>query len=140
MTDTTKKTYDLAQIDLVKASNEGREVEITHPITGDPLGMFVRVLGRESDTFREIIQDRIDKQIEQQAKAKRRSKPKTVAQGEEEAVELLAACTTGWRGVVLEGKELEFTVANVKMVYKHWAWFRAQVDDAIGDLSGFLPN
>lgn len=139
MTDETKK-FDLNDLDMIKASNQGREIEIRHPLTDEPLGMFVSVLGRESDTFREIIQDRIDRQIEEQARGKRRRKPKTVAQGEEEAVELLSACTTGWRGVVLNGKELEFTVSNVKMVYKHWAWFRAQVDDAIGDLDGFLKK
>jgi len=36
---------------------------------------------------------------------------------EQNTIEILAACTVGWSGVVVDGKEIPFNKDNAKMLY-----------------------
>ncbi len=146
---------DLGDFDTVKASNEGVEVTILHPANKRKLGIFIGVLGKHSEVFREIVNERTNKRILREAENARNGKENesyTAEQHEERAIELLVACTTHWRSetydekgeviesksiVRLHGEDLEHNVPNATKLYKSLIWLRDQVDNGIGNLELF---
>lgn len=162
MTRATKaanQAIDIAALDTIAASDKGAEIELTHPTSNKPLGLFVTILGKDSQIFREYVRDKVNARLRDQASADRRNKPlppKTAEQADAEAVEALTLCTLGWRSQVrgpggklvegsespawtIAGEELTFSVANAMRVYTDFLWIREQVDNAIGDLENFMP-
>jgi len=129
---------DLANLDLKAGANAGAWIDIEHPVTRDPLGIRIKVLGRDSDAFAEIEEKRQREALEA---AKQRKKPADpIAAAKELAEAVLVSCTVAWEGVELDGVELDCTPANVKAVYYRFAWLRDQVDVAIGTRANFLPS
>lgn len=165
MTDTKKASLsdtatpiDIASLDTAAASDKGAEIELLHPTTNAPLGIFITVLGKDSQVFRDHVKHDVNAQLRKEALAQRRGKkldPLTAEEAEEKAIELLVLCTLGWRsetknakGVVLDnqphilmgGEVLTFNVLNAKRIYTDSLWIRRQVDDAIGDLENFIKS
>lgn len=148
----TKPTsLDLASLDTSAACDKGAEIELRHPTTNEPLGLFVTVLGKDSQIFRDHVKQDVNARIRREALANKRGKdlpPPTAEEAEDKATELLVVCTLGWRQrvegdkfketITFAGEELAFTVANAKRVYESLLWFRRQVDEAIGDLENFI--
>ena len=167
MTDKTDKTakepvdmLDLATLDTTTASDKGARIPILHPISKEPIGIFINLLGKHSTTFRELVRERINKRIKQESLASKRGKildPRTAEEVEAEALEMLVACTVGWETEIYEGEgkerivketkptiffageHLQFNPQNALLVYSKMLWLREQVDDAIGDLENFIP-
>ena len=136
-----KQSIDLATLDTTAACNKGAEIELKHPVTNAPLGVFITVLGRDSDTFKDYIRHSINDQIRKEAIAKKRGRDmevQTLEMREADTIELLTVCTVGWKNVVMGGNELPFNVANAKRVYSDRPWIRQQVNEAIGDLENFM--
>lgn len=148
---------DLDSLDTISACDKGAEIELQHPVTKDPIGIFITILGKDSTVFREHIKDRVDSRIRQEALAERRGKPLPTpnsAQAELEATDLLTLCTVGWRQaskdengnvvskdtITHKKEELAFTTPNVKRLYQSLPWVRQQVDKAIGDMENFMPG
>lgn len=139
-------SIDIGQFDTIQASDKGAEIQLTHPISNVPIGLFVTVLGKHSDVFREHIRNSQNERLRAQANATRRGKEvptPTAEEAETRAVELMVLCTTGWRSDdkptwTYKGEELEFTIQNAIRVYTEMLWIREQVDTAIGDLENFI--
>ena len=141
---------DLADMDTGAASDKGAEIELRHPTTHAKLGMFITVLGKDSEVFREHTKHRANERLRREAMADRTGKPldpPTAEDAEEKAIELLVLCTTGWRQetdgkseatLFYKGEHLTFTIANAKRLYAEQLWIRRQVDVAIGDLENFI--
>lgn len=145
---------DLAQLDTTAACDVGAEIELLHPVTQAPLGIFWGVKGKDSQAFRDHLRDVINADLRDAAMAKKRGKTEpipTMERGEERSIEILLACSTHWRTetkqgdevvsephLVFEGEKLAFTPQNVRAVLKRLKWLREQVDAAIGDLENFL--
>lgn len=150
---------DIGELDTVAASDKGARIELKHPTTGAPTGVFLIMLGKHSSIFQEIVRERANKRIRENANATRRGKQpeiKTAEMQEAEGIEMLAACTIGWESETrtkVEGKEdevvvsptlkfrgedLPFNVANALRVYRELLWVREQADAAIGDLENFI--
>jgi hypothetical protein len=152
----TAEDFDLAALDTSEASDKGAEIEWKHPINGKPLGIFVGVLGKHSQVFKEIVRDRANKRVQKEAFAARRNKhldPRTAEQVEAEAIELLVACTTHWftvkrddkgneisrvETIRFKGEDLAHNVPNATRVLTGLIWAREQTDAAIGDLENFI--
>ena len=142
------KAFDIGAIDTVKGSDEGARIELTHPFNGSKTGVFIKVLGKHSTTFRELVRERSNRRVKLEAHAARRGKPmepRTAEQLEADAIELLVACTLGWDSgdeakqvIPYKGEELAYNVPNCKRVYTEMIWVREQVDNAIGDLENFI--
>lgn len=49
-------------------------------------------------------------------------------EADESAVDALVACTVSWENCEFEGKKLECTPENAKMLYGRLIWLRRQVD------------
>lgn len=139
---------DLASLDTTAACNQGFEVELKHPATNKPVGIFWKVVGRDSDIFREYIREKANDRIRREAAALKRGKElevRTVEQAESDNIELMTVCSTGWRteeGSTLKfnGQELEFNVPNAKAVLTALPWIRNQLDAVIGDLENFMKD
>lgn len=138
---------DIGSLDTGAASDKGSRIELLHPVSKEPVGLGFTVLGKHSQTFRDIVKERINKTVREQSMAAQRGKPaklKTAEVAEAEAVELLAACTTGWDSGegedywLINGDKLSFNHANAITVYTQFLWIREQVDAAIGDLENFM--
>ena len=130
-----KTVTDLSSLDVVKSSNEGAEFELVHPVTGKGLGIFISVLGNDSDTYRHAVEVRAQRTLR---KSKKQRQQISLEEAENQAIEILAACTIGWTGLVENGKEIPFSESNARALYKKYPWMKDQVDAAIGDRALFL--
>lgn len=138
---------DLSSLDTATASEAGATIPILHPISKEPIGINITVLGKHSATFRELVRERINKRMKQESMASRRGKqlePRTAEEVERDALEMLVACTLGWNSgegknyITFKGNKLEFNPVNALTVYSGLIWLREQVDEAIGDLENFI--
>lgn len=139
---------DLASIDTAAACNKGFEVELRHPVTNQPLGIFWGVLGSDSDIFRDHVKETINDRLRKEAMAKKRGRDlevRTMEDAEQDSIELLIVCSTHWRTgdektLRFKGEDLAFSVPNAKRVLEDMRWIRAQIDEAIGDLGNFMKG
>lgn len=139
---------DLASLDAATPCNEGAEIELTHPVSGAPVGVHITVLGKFSKVFIDHTRRNSNEYLRKAQMLKKRGKDEetpTIEKFEEKSIELLVACTVGWRTgdkktITFEGQALEFTPTNAAMLYSSpkLSWIRAQVDEAIADLGNFM--
>lgn len=142
------EAFDLASLDTVAAAAKGAEIELRHPTKGTGLGIFVTVVGQDSDTFRDAIRERENEARQKRAMAERSGKNAPTLSSEEledQATDLLIVCTLGWRTgnsdtIFFEGEQLKFNVPNARRLYTRLLWMRTQVDAAIGNLSLFIKT
>jgi hypothetical protein len=144
---------DLKDLDTTAACEHGFELELLHPITGKPLGMFVTVLGRDSDVFTKVQNDQARVRM-QKAQRMGQKATFTLEDIDRETIDLLAACTVSWRRIVsdggqkgqevktllVDGSELECNKANAVQLYTRFKWVREQVDVAVMDRANFLKR
>lgn len=116
--------------------SDSTEVEITNPLNKRKTGIFITVLSRDSETYKDIQKAQSNSRFKQFGKS-RSSAALTADELEEESMQLLVACTKGWRNMVLHGQELECSAANVRRVYTEVITIREQVDEAIHDRGNF---
>ena len=94
------------------AHEQGAEMEIMHPVTGQGTGVFLLIRGVDSKTFRdasiEFNRKRMDKANEDK----------------DIALDLTVAITAGWRGI----DDIEFSADAVRKLYTDSPAIRAQVD------------
>lgn len=134
----TKKKIDLATIDTVKGANEGFDVEIYHPGTNEDLGIKIHVLGKDSDEFQKVSRAQTKKRLAKLNKGGFRAGSIPTEEIEQDGLELLAACTVSWSGVVIGGKEVTCSRESAVELYERFPWIREQVDTAIGDRANFI--
>lgn len=137
---------DLASLDTVAACDAGAEIELLHPTTQAPLGIFILVLGRDSQVFKNYTRQTINARLRKEALNKRRgreSEVTTVELAEEDNIAALVACTRAWRTgedpvITFRGSDLPFSPENAALIYNALPWLKRQVDEGIGDLENFL--
>lgn len=130
----TEVKFDLAQLDLTAKSNDGEWLELEHPVTGEPLGIKIKLAGVDSDIYKKQLRKLQDRRL------RKGLRTITAEEFEEEQLQLLVACTLDWKGMIYEGKELEPTKENIRMIYEKFGWIREQVDNFIGDRRNFLKS
>lgn len=139
---------DIGNLDTVAACNGGYEVELKHPATGDPLGVFWTIRGKDSDVYREIMRDRLDEGLKKDIKARQKGseiEQETISEIEEKTVELLVLCSISWRQekpeyIMFNGQELIFNPQNAHKILTERRWIRSQLDSAIHNLANFMTN
>lgn len=136
--DMMEKGLDLSELDTAKAANAGFDVDLYHPATNADLGIKIRVLGKDSDEFRRVSNSQNKRRMDRMQRGGFRNPTPSPEELEQNGIELLAACTLGWAGVVLDKKPLPFTKDNAKMLYNRFPWIKEQVDAAIGDRANFI--
>lgn len=133
----SSKITDLAELDTVKGAEEGYELELRHPTTGEPIGAFITVIGEDSDRYQEHLRALQKKSVDQFV----RSRKVNGVDPEEEGINLLAAATKSWHSLPpVDGKALEFSTGNARTLYKRFPWIREQVAVAVRERANFLPR
>jgi hypothetical protein len=135
---------DLSNINLEKNAEQGADMELVHPVTGDVMiqdngkPITIKVLGTDSKAYRNGQREYQRKRIAKMAKSRNKSVDYTVS--DEDAAILLAECTAGWDGIIVDGKKLEFSKDAAEELYLKFNWIREQVDGFIGDRANFFQS
>ncbi len=152
---------DFAALNLA-AKSEGvtYDLELLHPVTDEPTGLFVKLISDQTDVVRKARADQanemLKKTFEQQRRAKDAKAP-TVDDIDRRTAKLLATATVGWfekvpgkpgeadkivDGLPFGDSRLLFTPAEAERIYASagYEWMRKQVDDAVGDLTNFTKG
>jgi hypothetical protein len=136
------KSFDAASLDTIAASNKPFELEIKHPTTGEPTGLFISVYGAHSDVYRGRIRALADEALRKQASGK--ASAESIDKLEQKNIDALIAATASWRSsddpehIVLNGEKLDCSVANIRKLYTAILPIRDQVTEAINDLGNFM--
>lgn len=136
---------DLASIDTVKGANAGFDVKIYHPGTNEDIGVNIRVLGKDSDEFQRISRAQKKRRMDKLIKGGFRGANIPLESIEQDAIDLLASLTKGWKQedkatITLDGEELACTKENAVAVYERFPWIKEQIDAAIGDRANFIKS
>jgi hypothetical protein len=144
--------FDLASLDTATPCEEGAEIEIKHPVTGEGTGLLITVYGKDSETFRDYTKAKTNARLRQANLDARRGKQppvSTVEEADAENADLLAHCVKSWRTRVgkeyedtwmIAGEKLPCNKPNALKVFSD-PRFRVvydQVNEAIADLSNFI--
>src|SRR4051812_2771956 len=103
-------SFDAAALDTVAACNKPFEIEIKHPTTGDGTGLFISVVGRDSDLYRSRIRSLAEDEMRQEASGK--FQRKGLDEQEKDTIDALVAATVSWRSsddpdhILLDGEAL----------------------------------
>ncbi len=138
------KAASLSMFDTVSACNKGARVELLTP-TGEGSGIFISVLGRDSDVYKAYEREQRDYMNRKIMLARKRGqdlKLDSAEMSEEKEIELLAKLTTGWENMpAFDGKgELSFSKENAALLYAKYPAIRRQMDDASGDMQNFTMS
>ena len=137
----TSNKIDLAQFDeAISRHDQGLNVPIFGPDGRTPSGLVVRVAGPDSA---KVVEARAV--LQRKLVESRRLDPLTPQEVSRQGAEFLALITIGWftpedkpATVLIEGKELSFSVENAILVYERYRFIRSQVDNASGNRQAFL--
>lgn len=136
-----KADFDLTALDTTAACNKPHEFELVHPVTGDGLGIFISVLGKDSTAYRNKVRAFADQNL-------RGSNQKlSLSDLEAKNVDALVAATVNWRStkagegkVIMNGEVLTFSHTNVRTVYASIEPVREQVQAQVNDLGNFMKG
>lgn len=126
---------NVEDFDYKKSADAGVEVELKHPVTGAALDAWITVHGRDSARYAAKTLALKRRRLELMARAGADG----VEHIEAQAIELLAACTSAWRGICQGGQPLVFSDIAAVNFYTSYEVFRDQVDAAIHTRALFSP-
>jgi hypothetical protein len=132
-------------------ASDSFELELFHPVTTAPLGMFVKISGPNSDEFKRVLNEQSRRRSNSMIKrASIAPLVPTIDEIEANKVELLAACTLSWRTVkgeesfdrlMIKGiEDLACNAANAATVYRKFPWLRGQVDTEMNTTANFIKG
>lgn len=127
---------DLAKYDITQKANDGADLVLEHPVTGEKLDAVLTLVGHDSDLYSNKIRDIAQKQINNKSK----SKSVDFANAERQSAELLASCTIGWKNIEEGGKAVPFSKDACFQMYLKYKWIREQVDKFVGDRGNFFTE
>lgn len=131
----TVASFDLNSLSgLTSAQETGTEVQITHPGTGEPVGITMRVAGPDSKRQKAatalIVAER----------AELRLRKITAARMEDESNRIAAASIISWNGVVEDGKDIEYSPSVALGLLIKYPFIREQIVAYSGDRANFLKK
>lgn len=134
MSEPTTKKIDLAALKLASTA----KIELKHPTSGDRLGIFLLIAGKDSETFKSAMRDRYAKRI---ASVKQHGDANPTSDDiDAENLTLLTRCVLGFENVVVDGEELEFSPEAARELLATYPWIYEQVDMHVGDRGNFLRS
>lgn len=124
-------------MDILSIKPAERVIEITHPGTGENIGLRISILSLEDEKLAKIRRRILDQRLQLEAKGKTFK----VENLENNSMTLLLAAITGWEwygDIDFNGEKPDFTLVNVRKVLEDVAFIRAQVDQEIGKTEDFF--
>lgn len=149
---TKEKPFDFDDLNIGEAAEKPFEFELLHPESKAGLGVFISVIGAESDTFQTYLREEGNRARRKALEAERRGKqpePSTIEEDEEKILRAIAVCIKSWRTVidgksepviVWSGRKIECTRDNALQWMRKFRWVRQQINDATGDLGNFIAR
>ena len=107
-------------------------VQITHPITKEPLDITFTVYGSDSKQYRQAQRDTLVARME--------SKTNTADNIESDELEILVRCTKDFTNIELDGEALEFSEENTRKVLKEYTWLKDQISMFIMNRTNFFSK
>jgi hypothetical protein len=110
------------------------EIELKHPISGGQTGMIFEIAGPEHPARKRLVQAR-QRRMRNELQKSGQIKLNDPTEDDQDELELLIACTLGWRNIITRDSTIEFTPENVVALYsdpkKHWVrtQIRAKLDE-----------
>lgn len=148
---------DLTNLDTAAASQKAQPLYLRHPSTRTVLGYdpetgsyekasVIFLLGSEAPAYRREVATRAN--IRQRSQ---RARGKNYVPTEDDILEAadkieqdeayhLAAITTGWSNIELDGEPLEFTRENAVKLYQRFSWIKQQASAFSEDSGNYLGN
>jgi hypothetical protein len=129
---------DLKKVDFVDGANSGFTLVVFDPATMVDTDISITVLGRDSDIYRQLAANQSRKRLGKMAKAGRvTAGTMSLDEFENDAMELLVACTTAWENISIDGVPVEYSKESARRVYKEYPFIKEQVEAAITDRANF---
>lgn len=133
---------DLNKLDVVKFANEGSVLELLHPVTGEvltddskkPKAFYLRLLGSDSDAYRNAL----NRRFEQTQNSKKKAKI-DLDVAKRKGAELLARCTTECF-MIEDGKVIEYSKNEMIRLYLKYPWMREQAEDFMSDRGNLIKS
>lgn len=122
----------MKKLTLADLAAKPLELELKHPSSGEPLGMFVTIVGKNSTQFRNKFYDIIEL-AQAQAKDDGASNTQRNRIAEVQAAELIAECIIGWSDNEFFGGEYSIERAFDIVSKAEFKWVKDQIDTAIAD-------
>ena len=135
---------NLSKNNLSEKAEAGFEFEVTMPGSGEPLGAFITVRGKESKVVQAFARRKFNEMQRRETEAKHRGKEVefNLDQAEDDVIERAVTHIIGWRGIEDgDGKtnaEVPFTKENAERIMREFPWIREQVLEQSADLLNFL--
>lgn len=127
---------DITTIDVVTSSEEGLEVDIVNPRTGETTDLSIKVKGVYSNQFRELL----GKAVQRDEMRKRNKVAAAMSSGTDDMAILLASVTLGWKNLQEGGKDIPFSKAEAERIYNDYPVIRNQVWEAVNDVGNFISG
>jgi hypothetical protein len=127
---------DLSQFDgLAQAQEEGVDVKIYHPKTGEEMGITIKVVGPESSR-----QKRIRNLLVNERLMRNRNRRPTAVELDTDALKISAAAILGWEGIEINGKVFEYSAENAEHLLTNYPFIREQIDSTVSDRGVFIKS
>ena len=136
--------------DLRAAAERGAWMQVTHPSSGEELGVAegqpcrIKLQGADSMAYEEAAARTVALRAKKPNTKQRKVSTKRLLEASEELgkaqSEELASITLGWENIEWEGEPLEFTTENAIKIYQEHRWLRDQAVEFFGDRTNYLGN
>ncbi|NTX58151.1 hypothetical protein [Myxococcus sp. CA039A] len=115
------------------------EVSIHHPLTGVATGIVILVASPDGAVTRDAERALRERTITR-LNLGHRSPATGAKEIEDDALDLLAARTVGWRGVSEKGRSVDYSPDSARRLYVSYPWLRRQVEAAFGERTRFFES
>ena len=115
-------------------ANRGFEFQVIDD-EGEKSDWFITVTGADSDAYRNALNKIKHRNIVDINRTK--STVQSMKRQDADAIDLVVAATTGWRG---KDAMAEFSATEAERVYKNFSQIREQADRHINERANFLPS
>lgn len=115
------------------------EMELKHPISGASTGMIFEIAGPEHPARKRLVQAR-QRVMRNELQKSGQIKLNDPTEDDQDELELLIACTLGWKNLVTRDSTIEFTPENVIALYSDPKknWVRTQVRKKLDEVELFI--
>lgn len=130
-----ENAFDFAARDCAARAEQGAEMEVTDPLTGESVGVFITLAGADSSAYRSASNALVRRRLKNGGRGD--FDPDRFRR---ESIEVLAACTLSWKGVVVDGKALPCTRENAVTLYTRFPWLREQAETFVADRAAYFRD
>lgn len=137
--------FALESVDTKTLSESGVEVVIKKMNSKEPLldangkPVTIKVMGPDSTKYRSLSRSQIRKRLTRMAAGQKEVTEADMDETESDGLDILAACTISWTGVLTpKGEEIPCNAENARKLYLHYPVVKEQIDAFISERENFL--